>query len=156
MSNIISSQVSNSRLLASKIFELSHPRLIDYGPCTRIAYSSQALHINCISIVQSSATCLLPALKNLSKNSHTHTVQIYRDEDKPLYRKGNLGLIILVAYNMLLIIGVKLYYKYRNHTRKTIWDAMTAEEKAHYLDTTEDQGNKRYVSIFASFLSFRL
>ena len=71
--------------------------------------------------------------------------QIYRTEDSPLYRKGNLGLIILIAYNMLIIIGAKLYYKYRNHSRDQIWESMTAEEKAHYLETTEDKGNKRYV-----------
>lgn len=80
-----------------------------------------------------------------SWRTEADTIQIYRTEDQPLYRKGNLGLIILVAYNMVIIVAAKLYYKYRNHSRDLIWDSMTSEEKAHYLQTTEDKGNKRCV-----------
>ena len=46
---------------------------------------------------------------------------------------------------MLLIIGSKFYYKYRNASRDKIWNAMSDSEKSHYLKTTTDKGNKRYV-----------
>jgi hypothetical protein len=29
--------------------------------------------------------------------------------------------------------------------RDRIWDAMSREQKLHYLETTKDKGNKRYV-----------
>jgi len=74
---------------------------------------------------------------------------IYREEDKPLYRKGNRVLIGIVAWNFVLIIGTKGYYMWRNKTRDTIWNAMSDDEKRHYLSTTKDVGNKRLDFRFA-------
>ena len=70
-------------------------------------------------------------------------IQIYRDADKPLYRIGNKVLLGLIAWNVVLIIASKLYYHTRNATRDKIWNAMSEKEKAHYLETTADRGNKR-------------
>lgn len=70
-------------------------------------------------------------------------VQIYRDKDKPLYRKGNKVLLAFTAYNIILIILSKLYYKWRNATRDRIWESMSAADKAYYLEHTTDKGNKR-------------
>ena len=36
---------------------------------------------------------------------------IYRNDDKPLYRRGNKILIGICAYNFLLFIGAKIYYR---------------------------------------------
>lgn len=100
--------------------------------------------------------------------------QIYRNNDKPLYRRGNKVLIGICVYNMALFIGAKVFYVLKNryviHTlllsclfvshsafmqagerlifcssRRQKWDAMTAYEKQRYLETTTDKGNKRYV-----------
>jgi hypothetical protein len=76
--------------------------------------------------------------------------QIYRDNDKPLYRTGNKVLIGICVYNFLLFIGAKLFYVYINTKRAKVWDAMTQQEKEHYLKTTKDQGNKRLDFRFAS------
>ncbi|KAF5630339.1 tartrate transporter [Fusarium sp. NRRL 52700] len=70
--------------------------------------------------------------------------QIYRDDDKPLYRRGNKVLLALVGWNVVMTVFIKGYYIWRNKTREQIWDAMSDEEKDEYLRTTKDEGNKRY------------
>ncbi|KAI9757713.1 MAG: hypothetical protein M4579_003338 [Chaenotheca gracillima] len=74
---------------------------------------------------------------------------IYRDNDKPLYRNGNKVLLALVAWNMTFIVGIKVYYILRNRHREKLWSAMNDDEKKHYLATTEDKGNKRLDFRFA-------
>ncbi|KAG2137400.1 allantoate permease [Suillus bovinus] len=43
----------------------------------------------------------------------------------------------------------KAYYIWRNRQRARIWDAMTTQERAHYLSTTKDVGNRRLDFRFA-------
>jgi hypothetical protein len=74
---------------------------------------------------------------------------IYRDDDKPLYRRGNKVLIAICAYNFLLFIGAKFYYVAVNKKRDRIWQSMTKEEKETYLETTKEEGNKRLDFRFA-------
>lgn len=74
---------------------------------------------------------------------------IYRNNDKPLYRTGNKVLIAICVYNMALFIGAKFFYVVKNHSRRQKWDTMTAYEKQRYLETTTDKGNKRLDFRFA-------
>lgn len=74
---------------------------------------------------------------------------IYRTDDKPLYRKGNKILLGIIAWNFALIIGIKFYYMKRNSTREQKWNSMTQAEKDYYLENTEDKGNKRLDFRFA-------
>ncbi|KAH6909475.1 allantoate permease [Coprinopsis sp. MPI-PUGE-AT-0042] len=75
---------------------------------------------------------------------------IYRKDDAPNYRRGNTVLITICAFNCVILYpGVKAYYLWRNKKRAAVWDRMTAEEKAHYLATTEDKGNRRLDFRFA-------
>ena len=76
--------------------------------------------------------------------------QVYRNQDKPLYRTGNKVLLALVAYNIILIISSKLYYRSRNARREKIWEGMSEGDRAYYLETTNDQGNKRCVATLES------
>ena len=39
---------------------------------------------------------------------------IYRNDDKPMYRTGNKVLLGITAYNMLLFVGTKWFYLWRN------------------------------------------
>lgn len=39
---------------------------------------------------------------------------IYRNDDKPRYRRGNAVLIALACYNILLFVGAKVFYVYMN------------------------------------------
>ncbi|KZT28043.1 allantoate permease [Neolentinus lepideus HHB14362 ss-1] len=75
---------------------------------------------------------------------------IYQADDAPQYKRGNRTLIIICAINLgLLYPGTKLYYLWRNKTRDRIWNKMTSEEKAAYLQTTTDLGNRRLDFRFA-------
>lgn len=90
------------------------------------------------------------AIYNMSVQASSIISQnIYRDDDKPLYRRGNKVLIAICAYNFLLFIGAKIYYAKVNRYRQMIWDSMTQEEKSTYLETTKDKGNKRLDFRFA-------
>ncbi|KAL2173949.1 major facilitator superfamily domain-containing protein [Thermothelomyces heterothallicus CBS 202.75] len=68
---------------------------------------------------------------------------IYREDDAPRYRRGNKQLLGILCMNLALYGLVKAYYVLRNKQRDKKWNAMTPEERLHYLATTTDQGNKR-------------
>ncbi|KAL9089386.1 MAG: hypothetical protein Q9165_005706 [Trypethelium subeluteriae] len=74
---------------------------------------------------------------------------IYRDDDKPLYRRGNKVLIGICVFNIFLYIAANSFYVYVNKRRDAIWNAKTQKEKEDYLATTEDKGNKRLDFRFA-------
>jgi MFS family permease len=75
--------------------------------------------------------------------------QIYQANDAPYYYTGNKVLLGIVAYNIVIFIGAKAYYVWRNAKRDQIWDAMTRQERITYLATTTDKGNKRLDFRFA-------
>ncbi|GKZ30874.1 hypothetical protein AbraIFM66950_010563 [Aspergillus brasiliensis] len=75
---------------------------------------------------------------------------IYRSDDKPLYRRGNRQLIAINVATVVMYALAKLYYVSRNRWKKAQWDKMTAQEKATYLETTKDEGNKRLDFYFDS------
>ncbi|KAF9226376.1 allantoate permease [Gyrodon lividus] len=78
------------------------------------------------------------------------SAQIYVSSDAPRYERGNRILIIICCFNLVVLYpGTKAYYIWRNRQRAKIWDAMTPEEKAHYLTTTNDVGNRRLDFRFA-------
>ncbi|PSN65233.1 MFS general substrate transporter [Corynespora cassiicola Philippines] len=68
---------------------------------------------------------------------------IYLEDDRPLYRRGNRVLVGICVLNIFLYIFAKLYYTWRNKQRDQKWDALTVEQKLEYLDTTTDEGSKR-------------
>ncbi|KAF3052732.1 hypothetical protein E8E11_010292 [Didymella keratinophila] len=74
---------------------------------------------------------------------------IYREDDKPLYRRGNKVLIAICAYNFALFIGAKIFYMAVNKKREAVWSSMSVEDKETYLATTKDKGNKRLDFRFA-------
>lgn len=68
---------------------------------------------------------------------------IYRSDDKPLYRRGNKQLIAINIATIVLYALAKAYYVHRNQWKKARWEKLSPQEKAAYLETTTDQGNKR-------------
>lgn len=53
---------------------------------------------------------------------------------------------------MILIILSKLYYRSRNARREEIWGRMSEGDRASYLETTTDEGNKRCVATLELFV----
>ncbi|KAK1218088.1 hypothetical protein PQX77_019246 [Marasmius sp. AFHP31] len=75
--------------------------------------------------------------------------QIYRNEDKPLYKRGNRALIGICSMNIVLYISTYFFYKYLNKRREKVWNSWTQEEQRNYLETTKDQGSQRLDFRFA-------
>ncbi|KAL1594587.1 hypothetical protein SLS60_010348 [Paraconiothyrium brasiliense] len=74
---------------------------------------------------------------------------IYQDDDKPLYRTGNRVLLGICVLNIFIYAFNKVYYVWRNKQRDRKWNALTAEERVEYLDTTTEEGSKRLDFRFA-------
>jgi hypothetical protein len=91
------------------------------------------------------------SLYNMSvQASNVISSQIYQKNDSPFYYLGNKVLLGLVAYNIVLFIGSKFYYEWVNNKRDRAWNALTRDQRVHYLATTTDKGNKRLDFRFAS------
>ena len=74
---------------------------------------------------------------------------VYRADDAPRYKRGNRVLLSLCITNLVIYVLTKIYYVWRNKSRANKWDAMTEDERLHYLATTRDEGNKRLDFRFA-------
>ena len=74
---------------------------------------------------------------------------IYRDDDKPLYHRGNANLVIINVLAIGLFLFAKGYYVWRNKQRDKVWNAMSEEEKAAYVRDTKLVGSRRLDFRFA-------
>ncbi|KAL6362724.1 hypothetical protein LRP88_04028 [Fusarium phalaenopsidis] len=68
---------------------------------------------------------------------------IYREDDKPLYHRGNKNLVAITVGTIFAYAFAKGYYTYRNKSKRSKWNSLSTQEKANYLNNTNDQGNKR-------------
>jgi len=68
---------------------------------------------------------------------------IYREDDRPFYIRGNKILLAICCFNIVLFNLVKYYYVTRNKRREAAWSKLTGEEKVDYVQTTNDEGAKR-------------
>lgn len=53
--------------------------------------------------------------------------QIYRQDDAPLYKRGNRVLISICVMNLFLFPAIKLYYIKRNQQKRRKWEALSPE-----------------------------
>lgn len=84
------------------------------------------------------------ALVNIfSQTANIIAANIYRDDDKPLYHRGNTQLIGIAFGAIGSCLAAKFYYKYRNKQRDAAWNKLTLEEQDDYKIHTTDIGNKR-------------
>ncbi|RAL12906.1 uncharacterized protein BO97DRAFT_450916 [Aspergillus homomorphus CBS 101889] len=74
---------------------------------------------------------------------------IYRADDKPKYRRGNSVLLGIDVLAIILFLLTKVYYVLRNKHRDKVWNAMTKEQRQHYINTTTETGSKRLDFRFA-------
>lgn len=77
------------------------------------------------------------------------SANIYREDDRPEYRRGNRILVAVAAYNIFLYIAVWWYYRRKNARRGAVWEAKNADEKRSYVVNTKDEGSKRLDFKFA-------
>lgn len=75
---------------------------------------------------------------------------VYRDDDKPEYRRGNRVLVAITCLNIVLYAATKAYYVWRNRSKAKRWDAMSEEERLRYLNGATDLGNRRLDYRFVS------
>jgi hypothetical protein len=74
---------------------------------------------------------------------------VYRDDDKPLYRRGNSTLLMVNLVSILVFLLTKAYYIYRNRQKERLWNTLTDEEKMEYRKVTKIQGSRRLDFRFA-------
>ena len=55
------------------------------------------------------------------------SANIYENDDKPLYRRGNRVLIGINVLAIVLFLFAKAYYIVKNRIRERKWNAMTPE-----------------------------
>ncbi|PTB71337.1 MFS general substrate transporter [Trichoderma longibrachiatum ATCC 18648] len=113
--------------------------LLSYPYCHAIVVSWNAKNSNAVRTRAVSA-----ALYNMFVQSgNIISSNIYRDDDQPLYRRGNRILLAINCFNIVLFYAVKVFYIWRNKVRERKWNAMTKEEQEDYSLNTTDEGMKR-------------
>ncbi|KAJ4416796.1 hypothetical protein N0V82_006525 [Gnomoniopsis sp. IMI 355080] len=68
---------------------------------------------------------------------------IYREDDRPNYVRGNKILLAFTCYNIVQLWFVKYYYVKRNQRREEAWAKLNGEERIDYTRNTKDEGAKR-------------
>ncbi|KAH8690905.1 major facilitator superfamily domain-containing protein [Talaromyces proteolyticus] len=114
------------------------PHAAHVGWCSRL---SNAVRTRTVSAALYNITIQLSGIASSN---------IYRNDDKPLYRRGNKQLIAINVATIVVYALAKAYYVARNRWKQEKWGQMSAEEKAAYLENTADQGNKRLDFLFDS------
>ncbi|OTA99704.1 hypothetical protein M426DRAFT_67290 [Hypoxylon sp. CI-4A] len=90
------------------------------------------------------------ALYNMSVQAgNVYASYIYRDDDKPKYRRGNTALLFINLVSILVFLLTKLYYVWRNKQKERIWNSLTEEQQVEYRKTTKLQGSRRLDFRFA-------
>jgi hypothetical protein len=74
---------------------------------------------------------------------------IYREDDKPKYRRGNTNLVAINVLAIVLFLAAKAYYVFQNRRRDKIWNAMSEDERNNYIKNTEHQGSSKLNFRFA-------
>ncbi|KAH6647186.1 major facilitator superfamily domain-containing protein [Truncatella angustata] len=119
--------------------------LLSYPYCHAILVGWNAKNSNAVRTRAVSA-----ALYNMFVQSGNMIASnIYRDDDQPLYSRGNKILVSITAFNILLFYAVKAFYIWRNKVRDRQWNSMSPEEQHDYVLSTKDEGLKRLDFRFA-------
>uniref|UniRef100_A0A060TB79 ARAD1B06138p n=1 Tax=Blastobotrys adeninivorans TaxID=409370 RepID=A0A060TB79_BLAAD len=82
-------------------------------------------------------------LNMFSQSGGIIAANIYRADDAPYYHRGNVTLLAIAIAALAAIGLAKIYYVTVNKRRENRWNAMTPEERIHYIKTTRDTGSSR-------------
>ncbi|KAI9148438.1 transporter [Paramyrothecium foliicola] len=84
------------------------------------------------------------ALYNMAVQAGSvYSAHVYRESDKPLYHRGNSALLWVNILTIVVFLGSKFYYIWRNKQKARVWKAMTPEQQVEYRKTTQLQGSRR-------------
>lgn len=90
------------------------------------------------------------ALNQMSVQAgRVYSSYIYRDDDKPLYRRGNTSLLWINLLSIAVFLLTKIYYMWRNKQKERAWNSLTEEQQVEYRKTTKLQGSRRLDFRFA-------
>ncbi|KAI8296716.1 putative transporter [Colletotrichum sp. SAR11_240] len=115
--------------------------------------STHAAHVGWCSRLSNSVRtrAISAALYNITiQLSGIASSNIYREDDKPHYHRGNKNLIAITVATIFAYAFAKAYYTLRNKSKRDRWNAMSDQEQAAYLNSTTDEGNKRLDFFFDS------
>lgn len=119
--------------------------VLSYPYCHAILVAWNAKNSNAVRTRAVSA-----ALYNMFVQSgNIIATNIYRDDDQPLYLRGNRILLGISAANVVVFFLVKVFYLWRNRLRDAKWNALTRQEQEDYVLNTKDEGPKRLDFRFA-------
>ncbi|KAK0716264.1 major facilitator superfamily domain-containing protein [Lasiosphaeris hirsuta] len=119
--------------------------LLSYPYCHAILVAWNAKNSNAVRTRAVSA-----ALYNMFVQSgNIIGSNIYREDDKPLYKRGNKILLGITCFNVALFYLVKAFYIWRNRSREAKWNRLTEQEKIDYTLNSTDEGLKRLDFRFA-------
>lgn len=71
------------------------------------------------------------------------SANVYREDDAPLYHKGNTQLFFVAITALLVCLGSRKYYQWRNQLKAKTWDLMSEFERKAYTLNSPTSGNKR-------------
>ncbi|KAK3377438.1 major facilitator superfamily transporter [Podospora didyma] len=113
--------------------------LLSYPYCHAILVAWNAKNSNAVRTRAVSA-----ALYNMFVQSgNIIGANIYVEEDRPFYYRGNKILLGIVCFNIVLFYLVKVFYLWRNKVREQKWADLSDQEREDYLLHTKDEGMKR-------------
>ncbi|RBR23350.1 uncharacterized protein FIESC28_03826 [Fusarium coffeatum] len=113
--------------------------LLSYPYCHAILVGWNAKNSNSVRTRAISA-----ALYNMTVQSgNIAASNIFREDDQPLYRRGNRVILGITSANIILFYLVKYFYIWRNQVRDRTWNAMTKEQQQDYVLNTTDEGQQR-------------
>lgn len=75
-------------------------------------------------------------------------LNIYREDDFPLYKKGNTILFLIELLLIPLLLFTKCFYIWKNNQKGKLWNKMTEEEREYYRKHSTDRGNERLDFVF--------
>ncbi|SPJ75595.1 related to permease [Fusarium torulosum] len=119
--------------------------LLSYPYCHAILVGWNAKNSNSVRTRAISA-----ALYNMFvQTGNIAASNIFREDDQPLYRRGNRVILGITSANIVLFYLVKGFYVWRNKVRDERWNALSKEQQQDYLLNTTDEGQQRMDFRFA-------
>lgn len=113
--------------------------LLGHPPLTALSTSWCSANSNSVKTRAVSAA----VVNMFSQADSIVAANIYRQDDAPLYHRGNTQLIGIAFGGFRVAVLSRFYYQFRNKQREKKWQSLSELEKLEYTTTTTDEGNKR-------------